>query len=309
MSDIIKTDQEFIDSQLKKYNVTDVALAEIKQRYGELAVHGPDDKAGYDAVKAAISELRTLRTGIEKKRKELKDLALRYGRAVDDEAKRLTSEVSQIEERLKTEKERTDKEIEDRKNAAMLLRTQALIDAGFVFDGNFYYAGSVIIHPSKLMDYDDAAFDLAVTRGATEVANLRKAEEDRQRQIKADRAELERLRALQARIAQRVQEQQPIQPAQPTQPTQPIHPSQPQFQQPQVPQYQAPQQQLFTPPQQFTQQPLFEQQTTKISGSSVYDTGFADGFMVCKEQVLEILNDPTPITRSSLREKINSLNP
>lgn len=305
MSEIIKTDQEFIDSQLKKYNVTDAALTEIKQRYDELKIQGADDKAGYDAVKAAISELRTIRTGIEKKRKELKDVALRYGRAVDSEAKRITGELTPIEERLTKEKERTDKEIEDRKNAAMLLRTQALIDAGFVFDGNFYYAGSVIIHPSKLMDYDDAAFDLVVSRGASEIENIRKAEEERKRQIEADRAELERLRALQAQIAQQVQEQQPIQPIQP------IQPSQPQLTQPQVPQYQAPQPQLFTPPQpqQFGQQPQFQQQTTKPSGSSVYDTGFADGFSVCKEQVLEILNDPTPITRSLLREKINNLNP
>ena len=304
MSEIIKTDQEFIDSQLKKYNVTDAALAEIKQRYNELKIQGADDKAGYDAVKAAISELRTIRTGIEKKRKELKDVALRYGRAVDSEAKRITGELTPIEERLTKEKERTDKEIEDRKNAAMLLRTQALIDAGFVFDGNFYYAGSVIIHPSKLMDYDDAAFDLVVSRGASEIENIRKAEEERKRQIEADRAELERLRSLQARISQQVQEQQPIQPIQP------IQPSQQQLTQPQVPQYQAPQQQLFTPPQpQFSQQPQFQQQTTKPNGSSVYDTGFADGFSVCKEQVLEILNDPTPITRSLLREKINNLNP
>ena len=295
MNEVIKTDQEFIDSQLKKYNITDAALAEIKQRYGELAVHGPDDKAGYDAVKAAIADVRSIRTGIEKKRKELKDLALRYGRAVDDEAKRLTSEVSQIEERLKVEKERTDKEIEDKKNAAMLLRTQALIDAGFVFDGNFYYAGSVIIHPSKLMDYDDAAFDLAVTRGATEVENLRRAEEERQRQIEADRAELERFRALQAQQA----------PAQAPAP-------QPQPQSIPVPQPQpAPQfgGGFGMPPQQQAggwQAPVPE----PVPVADVrYDKGYVDGFLACRETVLTILADPTPITRALLRDRINELMP
>ena len=300
--EVIKTDQEFINSQLKKYNVTDAALAEIRQRYGELAVHGPDDKAGYDAVKAAIADVRSIRTGIEKKRKELKDLALRYGRAVDDEAKRLTSEVSQIEERLKTEKERTDKEIEDKKNAAMLLRTQALIDAGFVFDGNFYYAGSVIIHPSKLMDYDDAAFDLAVTRGANEIENIRRAEAERQRQIEADRAELERLRALQSQQApspsqaQQIPQPQSIPAPAPIPSPQPI--PQPKFSGG-----------FGMPSQQQTggwQAPVPEQ----VPVAEVrYDKGYVDGFVKCREQVLAILADPTPMTRALLRDRINELMP
>lgn len=299
--EIIKTDQEFIDSKLKKYNVTDAVLAEIKQRYGELAVHGPDDKAGYDAVKAAIVDVRSIRTGIEKKRKELKDLALRYGRAVDDEAKRLTLEVSQIEERLKTEKERTDKEIEDKKNAAMLLRTQALIDAGFIFDGNFYYAGSVIIHPSKLMDYDDAAFDLAVTRGANEIENIRRAEAERQRQIEADRAELERLRALQAQQApapQPIPSQAQVSAPQPIPAPTPTPQPAPQFgggfgmpSQQQASGWQAP-----VP----EQVPVAEVR---------YDKGYVDGFVKCREQVLAILADPTPITRALLRDRINELMP
>ena len=291
MSEVIKTDQEFIDSQLKKYNVTDAALAEIRQRYGELTVHGPDDKAGYDAVKAAIANVRSIRTGIEKKRKELKDLALRYGRAFDDEAKRLTSEVSQIEERLKIEKERTDKEIEDKKNAAMLLRTQALIDAGFIFDGNFYYAGSVIIHPSKLMDYDDAAFDLAVTRGANEIENIRRAEAERQRQIEADREELERLRALQAQ-----QIPQPIPAPAPIPAPQPI--PQPQF----GGGFGMPSQQQAGG----WQEPVPEPEPV---ADIKYDKGYVDGFVKCRESVLAILADPTPMTRALLRDRINELMP
>lgn len=305
VSEVIKTDQDFINSQLKKYNVTDAALADIKQRYGELAVHGPDDKAGYDAVKAAIADVRSIRTGIEKKRKELKDLALRYGRAVDDEAKRLTSEVSKIEDRLKVEKERTDKEVEDKKNAAMLLRTQALIDAGFIFDGNFYYAGSVIIHPSKLMDYDDAAFDLTVKRGATEIENLRRAEEERQRQIEADRAELELLRALQAQQApQPVPQPIPTPVQRPT--PEPIPTPQP------APQFgggfggfggnNIPSQQQgggWSAPMP-EPAPVAEVR---------YDKGYVDGFLACREMVLTILADPTPITRAILIDRINELMP
>lgn len=298
--EVIKTDQEFINSQLKKYNVTDAAIAEIRQRYGELTVHGPDDKAGYDAVKAAIADVRSIRTGIEKKRKELKDLALRYGRAVDDEAKRLTSEVSQIEERLKTEKERTDKEIEDKKNAAMLLRTQALIDAGFVFDGNFYYAGSVIIHPSKLMDYDDAAFDLAVTRGANEIENIRRAEAERQRQIEADRAELERLRALQSQQApQQVPQPQPAQIPTPA----PIPQPQP------APQFGGGFRGFGSPSQQQGggwQAPMPEPEPI---AEVKYDKGYVDGFVKCRDLVLAILADPTPMTRALLRDRINELMP
>ena len=40
-----------------------------------------------------------------------------------------------------------------------------------------------------------------------------------------------------------------------------------------------------------------------------YDKGYVDGFVKCREQVLAILADPTPMTRALLRDRINELMP
>jgi hypothetical protein len=94
-------------AKLVKYSVTDSEIAKIKERFDGLKV---TDKETYEIARKGISEVRTLRTTVEKKRKELKADALAYGRAVDGEAKRITALLVEIEEPLKAEKNRVDEE-------------------------------------------------------------------------------------------------------------------------------------------------------------------------------------------------------
>ena len=61
------------------FSVTDAGIAELEAKHRGLVVaHG--DKKGYLALTQAIAEVRTARTDVEKRRKELKQDALDYGR-------------------------------------------------------------------------------------------------------------------------------------------------------------------------------------------------------------------------------------
>lgn len=79
------------------YNVTDAAIAELKQKHVASTVTNNRELA---VVQASITELTKIRTSVEKKRKELKADALEWGRKVDTEAKRITALIEEIEQPL-----------------------------------------------------------------------------------------------------------------------------------------------------------------------------------------------------------------
>ncbi len=93
------------------FSVTDAGIAELEAKHRGLVVaHG--DKKGYLALTQAIAEVRTARTDVEKRRKELKQDALDYGRLVDSTAKAITERLEAIEGPLKANKEQIDAENE-----------------------------------------------------------------------------------------------------------------------------------------------------------------------------------------------------
>lgn len=93
------------------FSVTDAGIAELEAKHKGLVVaHG--DKKGYLALTQAIAEVRTARTDVEKRRKELKRDALDYGRLVDSTAKAITERLEAIEGPLKANKELIDAENE-----------------------------------------------------------------------------------------------------------------------------------------------------------------------------------------------------
>lgn len=94
-------------TQVVEYDVSDAAIAQLKQQYGGLTAETP---AKYEEVRKAIAETRTLRVKVEKTRKELKADALEYGRKVDAEAKRITALLLEVEDPLKAEKQKVDDE-------------------------------------------------------------------------------------------------------------------------------------------------------------------------------------------------------
>jgi hypothetical protein len=96
-----------IDQLPAAYDVTDAAIAELRQKYEGMTAN---DSKEYKAVTKAIGEVRTLRVSVEKKRKDLKAGALEYGRAVDAEARRIREQLEDIEDPLKATKQEVDDE-------------------------------------------------------------------------------------------------------------------------------------------------------------------------------------------------------
>jgi hypothetical protein len=87
------------------YGISEAKIAEEKARCADLK---SDTPKGYEEVKHALARVRSSRTAIEARRKELKADSLEYGRRIDAAAKHFTALVLEIEEPLLAEKEKID---------------------------------------------------------------------------------------------------------------------------------------------------------------------------------------------------------
>jgi DNA repair exonuclease SbcCD ATPase subunit len=210
------------------FSVTDAGIAELEAKHRGLVVaHG--DKKGYLALTQAIAEVRTARTDVEKRRKELKQDALDYGRLVDSTAKAITERLEAIEGPLKANKEQIDAEnerIRKEKEEAERLRIagiQSLIAAIANAPAAFAAASTERLRQAiekawameiSIADYEEftqqatdaktaaisALSDLLTARIAADEAEAARIAE--QARIDAERkAEAERLAAEQAALA------------------------------------------------------------------------------------------------------------
>jgi hypothetical protein len=90
-----------------RFEITPEAIAAKRATYAALSA---DTSAGYEQVRLAIADCRTMRVAVEKRRVELKASALKYGRDVDTAAAALTSLLESLEEPLKALKSAVDDE-------------------------------------------------------------------------------------------------------------------------------------------------------------------------------------------------------
>jgi chromosome segregation ATPase len=125
---------EFDVSQIN-YPIVKSDIDALREKYTGLTIKD-GDKGTYELVRRGIADCRNGRVSIEEKRKELKDGALKYGRAVDAAAKALTADLESIEGPLQAEKDRIDnaeklrlKKIEDERLAKIAAEEKAKRDA------------------------------------------------------------------------------------------------------------------------------------------------------------------------------------
>ncbi len=105
------------------YPTNDEVIAKLAAECVDLSA---DTTKGYEEVRVAIGNLRSLRVSVEERRVELKASALEYGRKVDREAKRLTGLIEAIESPLREKKQAIDDEKAARKAAEEQARLDAL---------------------------------------------------------------------------------------------------------------------------------------------------------------------------------------
>jgi hypothetical protein len=117
------TEPEVIDpvsTGVAEYNPIAAGLAALRSTYGSLTFD-LTTTAGDKAARAARLELVTLRTTLEKRRKELKAPVLERAKLIDDEAKRITGEIlaleNPIDDQIKADEKRRAEEKAAREKA------------------------------------------------------------------------------------------------------------------------------------------------------------------------------------------------
>jgi hypothetical protein len=115
-----------VEHEVIKFDVTEAAIARMKDLYMDLVVKDIDDQEGFDAVHDARMVIVKHRTGVEKHRKFLKADALAYGKKIDTAAKEIFGKLAPIETHLaEQEKIVTDEKKRVKEEEARLFKEKA----------------------------------------------------------------------------------------------------------------------------------------------------------------------------------------
>ena len=136
-------------------------IDELKKKGESLTISNIDDTEGYKLVDEHRKAVKVIRTSVEKKRKELKEPALKFGKEVDAVAKQLTELLTPIEEAM----ERKQKVIDDQKEQIKLAlarkisdRTNQCYKAGMLFNGTDFRYKDIRLDPSQIGILSDEAW-------------------------------------------------------------------------------------------------------------------------------------------------------
>ncbi len=323
-------------------------IAEAATFVTNLVIAGPDDKEKFKLAKSVLAGIKKWRTGIEAKRKELKAVALEYGRKVDGEAKRLTELVTKVEAELTTKVDAIEKAIEEARKAEQLRRHKLLTENGWQFTGSWYICGVYNYTPEQVTAWDDDTLNEWAGVGKVELERLeaeriRKEEEARQAAEAARIAaeEAQRVAAENARLAAEADELRKklaaMEAANKPQPVTNIeqakevaHQLANEVHQPTPRMFEGhPRPQGFEIPAPQATEPTFvvtevaqtvhtpadpfaaipQPKFTPPGVGSVTAFDYAQGFEDCRAQVLALLADPTPRKRSEFIELISNFKP
>lgn len=202
------TELSFIENELKKFNVTDAAIAQLSEQYMPLVINGIDDKAGQKVVKEARSVVKRYRIDVDKRRKELNADALEFQRRINGEAKRITAQLEPIETHLANEEKKVDDELERIKREKEIAETTRyksrvakLNDLQFKFDGSKFYAEyepSLEAYVLNLKQWDDTQFNEFVDNSmyhfdyfVKKEIQRKKNEDEERKAMAAERARLD----------------------------------------------------------------------------------------------------------------------
>lgn len=181
------------ETALAFFGFTDERLQEMQQKAAKLTIIDVNDKKGAKLVKKAAGVAKKYRTSVEKKRKQLKEPALEFGRKIDAEAKRISETIQGVEKQLRERLDTYEKELAEHRQNEFDDRRQKFIDAGFVFDGSRYYVlGKLFVTPDTIEKSTDDEVTDWLKRAETEkdrVDEALKLKRDRERDTVAEQSE------------------------------------------------------------------------------------------------------------------------
>jgi len=106
------------ETTLVQLNVTEAALTDLEKRHGGV-VYNFDDPSEYEVGKSAIKELTTVRTTLDKKRKELNQDDHDRIKVRNELAKKIQARLSSLEDPLKAARKEVDERAEKERQAAI----------------------------------------------------------------------------------------------------------------------------------------------------------------------------------------------
>lgn len=184
-----------IESKLREFSISDAAIAKMAEDFLPLVIAGIDDADGFKKVHDARMIVKSKRVEVEKVRKALKEDALKYGRLVDGEAKRITELLDPIETHLKQQEDTYNAEKERIRNAARLkaeaeARAKAEAEAARLRAEHEAEAERLRIERAKI-EAERAAIEADCRKIEAEQRRLAEAEAARRRAEEVERAKAE----------------------------------------------------------------------------------------------------------------------
>lgn len=188
LNDYLLTTDQVID-QAKNSMVmdsigSDEKLNQFIESYSSLIISGIEDMTTYKVVSAAISEVKKMRTNLEKKRKELTAPALRFQKALIDVENSYSPKLKELEEKLKAEKTRIDDAKEAAKKVLYNERVNKLVAAGYELASGFFICGAFQVPTTEITEFSDDEIQFYILEGGKELERrkaeqLRKDEQER----------------------------------------------------------------------------------------------------------------------------------
>lgn len=231
MTDIIETT---ITTEIAEYNATAAALADLRSKYEKVLFPVETPKGMKDAL-AARKELRDIRFGLEKMRKEIKEPVLRRCQLIDSEAKEITARLTALEDPIdkQIKAEKLERERVERERVAAI-RTKIDFIKRLPFDSANDSAEDIATTIDELepLQIDDSYAEFAAEAQAAKEGALialqtlhvtTKAREEEDARLKAEREELDRQRAELERMRAELEAAKAPEPvAEPTTPAEPV---------------------------------------------------------------------------------------
>lgn len=183
-----------IEKELQKFDMPSAVIEKMAEQYLPLKIKDLADKEGYKAVREARLTVKEKRVGVEKRRKELKEDSLKFGKAVDTEARRITALLEPIESHLEAQEGWWDAEKERLKQEAIKQeqeKLQARVDA------LRQYNCSIPVAALQVMDDTDFEWTLESVKAEYEAAEQVRIAAEKEKQ-EVERVEAERLAAIKA---------------------------------------------------------------------------------------------------------------
>ena len=188
--------EKTIQQEVAKFDPFEARIAELKEKYQGLTIIDAEDKENYELVRVAISELRSIRTGTEKDKKEIKAPFLAACSTIEEKAKWIIAEVKKIEDPLQKRKDEIDEEREKEKaekkrkqDAALFNRQLQLTKMGAQFDGANFILEGIEVNMALVREVDDETYEAEILPQFKEIFDrneaVRIAEEEKKKE--ADR--------------------------------------------------------------------------------------------------------------------------